>query len=159
MAFREAKFCMDLDQIRWTLLDGVITRKRKDDGPTEGQEVSVHQVTGVEKTSVTRVRRSRLARPATLFGAGLLALAGIIAAISWMAATLAAVLGAATLFWGLKRIQAKKEVLDAYRLIIPGTDPNEWVMVGSIPEIAGFVEAIKIELQEKGKQNRQTLPI
>ena len=157
MAYRQAKFCMDLNRVRWTLLEGVITRKKQDDGPTEGQELPIQQVMGVEKITVKRVRRSRLGWPVTLLGIGLLALSGLIATISWMAAIPGFAVGLACLHWGAKRIPPKTEVLDAHQIVIPGADPKDWVVVGSIAEVLGFIEGIQIELQEKEKQTQQAL--
>ncbi|MBI3894864.1 MAG: hypothetical protein HY313_02930 [Acidobacteria bacterium] len=157
MAYRQAKFCMDLDRVRWTLLEGVITRKKQDDGPLEGQEAPIQRVSGVEKITVKRVHRSPLAWPVTLFGIGLLVLSSIVLTIGWVAAILGSVVGLACLFWGVKRISPKTEVLDAHQIVIPGTNPNDWVVVGSISEVLGFIEGIKIELQEKEKQSQQTL--
>ena len=159
MANRQAKFCMDLDRIRWTLLEGIITRKKQDDGPMEGQEMPIQRVSGVEKITVTRVHRSHLAWPVTLFAIGLLVVSWVITTIWWVAAIPGFGIGLAGLFWGVKRIPPKTEVLDAYQIVIPGADPKDWVVVGSIREVLGFIEGIKIELQEKEKQAQQTLPV
>jgi len=156
MAYRQAKFCMDLNRVRWTLLEGVITRKKQDDGPAEGQELPIQQVMGIEKITVKRVRRSRLGWPVTLLGVGLLVISGVIATNSWMAAIPGFVVGLAGLLWGAKRIPPKTEDLDAHQIVVTGTNPKDWVVVGSISEVLGFIEGIKIELQEKEKQTLHT---
>src|SRR3989304_5034005 len=99
MAYREAKFCLDMNRIRWSLLEGVITRKNPHDGPTEGQELRIHQVTGVEETTVKRVHQSRLGWPVTLLAVGLLALSAWMASVWWAAALPGVVIGVLCLIW------------------------------------------------------------
>lgn len=123
----------------------------------EGQNLPIQQVTGIEKITVQRVHRSRLAWPVTLFAVGLLALFWVIADTSWVAAIPGFAVGLASLYWGIKRISPTTETLDAHQIIVPGTDPKDWVVVGSIAEVLGFIEGVKIELQEKEKQTSQTV--
>lgn len=155
MPYRQAKFCLDLNHIRWSLVEGVITRKTAQDGPTEGRELPISQVTRVEKTTFQRTVRSRFAWPVTLFALGLLALSIVLAVIWWPASLLGFGLGSLLLIWGIKRIPPQTETLDAYRLVAPVPDPDDWVLVGGIPEVEGFIAGIQAELEEKERQTQQ----
>ena len=157
MACRQAKYCLDMNHIRWTLLEGIITRKNPQDGPTEGQELPIQQVTGVEKTTVKRVHRSRLGWPVTLFSVALLALSAWMASVLGLAAIPGFAIGLLSLIWGAKRIPPRTENLEAYRIVAPIANPEDWVVVGSIPEVQGFMEGVKIEFQEKEGRTQQPL--
>lgn len=157
MPYRQAKFCLDVNKIRWTLLEGVITRKGQEDGPLEGQELPIEQVAAVEPTTVQRVYRSRLGWPVTLVAVALLALAVWIATFLWRVSVPFFVVGLLGLLWGAKRIAPQREVLEAHRIVAAVANPEEWVVVGSISEVKGFIEGVKIELQEKAKGAPQTV--
>lgn len=156
MPYQQAKFCLDRNQIRWTLLEGVITRKEPQDGPTEGMELPIQRVTAVEEIQVKRVYRSRLGWPTTLFGLGLLALFGWLASVSWIAATPGLLLGLLCFFWGAKRIPATTELMEGFQIVAPGTNPEQWRVVGAIPEVRGFIEGVRAELKEKEKSPAQS---
>ena len=147
MSGREAKFCLDRDKVRWVLLEGVINRKTDQDDPTGGENLPFTQLTGVEKTSVTRVRRSPLAWPAIYAGVAMLALFAWIATANWWLALPGILLGVVVLFWGLRRVSGQKEVLDAYQLLAPGTRPEDWLVIGSHLEVLGFVEGVRQEVE------------
>lgn len=155
MASRQAKYCLDVNFIRWSLVEGIITRKNPNDGPTEGQDLPIQQVEGIEKTTVQRVHRSRLGWPVTLFAAGLLALSAWAATISWLAALPGALLGMLCLVWGVKRIPPRTETLEAYRFLTPVGNPDDWVITGTIPEVEGFIGGVKAELEDKERQAQQ----
>ena len=155
MTYHQAKYCLDLNHIRWSLVEGIITRKNPHDAPTEGQDLPIQQITGVEKTTVQRVSRSRLGWPVTLFAVGLLALSAWTATISWLAAIPGGVVGILFLVWGVKRIPPRTEIIEAYRILTPAGNPDEWVVTGTIPEVAGFIAGVKAELEAKEKQAQQ----
>ncbi|OFV97917.1 MAG: hypothetical protein A3F68_01955 [Acidobacteria bacterium RIFCSPLOWO2_12_FULL_54_10] len=157
MASRPSKFCMDLDRNRWTLLDGVITRKTQNDGPMDGKTLSIDQVFGIEKTFVSRSEKSPLALPVVFFGVIVLLISWLIAMWWWVAAVPGFLIGVICLLWGLKKIFPKTHSVDAYKIIAPNTNPNEWMIVGSISEIMGFVEGVRTELQQKEKQAHQSV--
>ena len=149
MSYRQAKFCIDMNQRRWALLAGIITRKEPTDGPTDGRELSIEQVTAVEQVTVQRRRRSRLGWPTTLLALAILALAGWTATSYWPLAIPGFVVGLPLLYGGARRIPATTQVLEAYQIVAPGTNPEEWRVLGSIPEVRGFIEGVKAELKEK----------
>ena len=152
---RQAKYCLDLNFIRWSLVEGIITRKNPNDGPTEGQDLPIQQVTGVEKTTVRKVYRSRLGWPVTLFAVGLLALSAWVATFSWLAGLPGALLGMLCLVWGVKRIPPRAETIGAYRILTPVGNPDDWVLTGTIPEVEGFIGGVKAELAQKERQPQQ----
>lgn len=149
MPYRQAKFCIDRNHRRWSLLEGMITRKEPNDGPTEGAELPIQQVVSVEKTAVKRLHRSRLGWPVALVAVGILALSWWTATVWLVAAIPGFVVGFTLLYWGASRIRARTETLDAFQIVASGTKPEEWLLVGSNPEVLGFVEGVKIELKEK----------
>ncbi len=157
MSYRQAKFCLDVNKIRWSLLEGVITRKGQEDGPHDGQELSIEQVAAVEPTTVKRVQRSRLGWPVTYFAIALLLLATWIATFLWLLSVPFFGLGLLCLVWGAKRIPPQTEVLEAHRIVAAVANPEDWVVVGSISEVKGFIEGVRIELQEKAKGAQQTV--
>lgn len=154
MVYRQAKYCLDVDHIRWSLVEGIITRKNQEDGPTEGQELPIEQVTGIEKTTVQRVYRSRLGLPVTFFAMGLLALSAWAATIWWLAALPGALLGMLCLVWGVRRIPPRAETLGVYRIVTRVGNPDDWVVTGTIPEVEGFIGGVKAELQAKEKERQ-----
>jgi len=155
MPYQQAKFCLDLNHIRWSLVEGVLTRKTSQDGPTEGRELPIRQVTCIEKTTFQRTMRSRFAWPATLFALGLLALSVVLAMIWWPASLPGFAIGLPLLRWGVKRIPPQTETLEAFRLVAPAPNPEDWVLVGGIPEVEGFIAGIRAELEEKERQTQQ----
>lgn len=155
MPYRQAKYCLDVNFIRWSLVEGIITRTNPDQGPTEGQELPIQQLTGIEKTTVQRVHRSRLGWPVTFFALGLLALSAWAATIWWLAAVPGGIPGILLLIWGVKRIPPRTETVEAYRLLTPVGNPEEWVVTGTIPEVEGFIGGVKAELEEKERQAQQ----
>ena len=155
MAYRQAKYCLDQNFIRWSLVEGVITRKTAQDGPTEGQELSLSQVTRIEKTTFQRTRRARLAWPVTLFALGLLALSVVLAGIWWPASLAGFGIGFLLLVWGVRRIPPQTETLDAFRLVTAVPNPDDWIMVGAIPEVEGFIEGIKADWEENKRPSQQ----
>ena len=157
MPYQQAKFCLDRNQVRWTLLEGVITRKSPQDGPTEGKQLHIRQATAVEEIKVSKVYRSRLGWPATLLGLGLLALFGWFASFSWIAAIPGLLVGLLCLFWGARRIAPRTEEVGGFQIVAPGSEPAEWRLTGTIPEVRGFVEGVRSELQEKERQQAASL--
>lgn len=152
MAYQQAKYCLDVNFIRWSLVEGMITRKNPNDGPTEGQDLPIRQVTGIEKTTVQQVRRSRFGWPVTVFAVGLLALSAWAATIWWLAAVPGVAIGILLLVWGVKRIPPRAETLEAYRILTPVGNPDDWIVTGSIPEVEGFIGGVKAELEEKERE-------
>src|SRR3972149_11932508 len=76
MSGREAKFCLDRNQVRWVLLEGVINRKTPQDDPDKGMNLPVEKIQSIEKTQIVRRHQNPLAAPATLAGVLFLALSG-----------------------------------------------------------------------------------
>jgi hypothetical protein len=148
MSSRQAKFCQDRNKVRWVLLEGVINRKTPQDDPAKGKDLAVAQITGIEKTSIERVQRSPLARPAIYAGLVFLALGGGMAAVAWWWMLPGLILGAVTLFWGLQQSSGQKEVLDAYQIVASGTNPEDWRVIGSHEEVQGFIEGVRSAMQE-----------
>ena len=66
MGSQEAKFCLDRNQVRWVLLEGVINRKTQQDDPDKGMNLPVGQIQSIEKTSIERRHKNPLAGPAVL---------------------------------------------------------------------------------------------
>ena len=155
MAQWQAKYCLDENHIKWSLVEGVITRKDAQDGPMDGQVLPIQQITGIEKTTVQRTSRSSLAWPVTLVAAGLLAISAVLATIWWPAALPGFGVGVLLLIWGVTRIAPQTESLEAYRIIAPVSNPDDWVMVGGVAEVVGFIEGIKAELEEKERPAQQ----
>lgn len=147
MACRQGKFAIDQNKVRWTLLEGVITRKNYQDAPMAGKELPVSRVTAVEKVTVVQTQRSRWGVPVTLLAVGLLVLSW------WLWPTpvgiLAGLLGLVCFYWGTRRIPSRKVVLDGYQMVAPSVAPEDWLVVGSSVEVLGFVEGVKAELAEE----------
>jgi hypothetical protein len=147
MQTREAKYCLDRNNVRWVLLEGVINRKAPQDDPAGGQNLPVAQITSIEKTTIQRVRRSPLAKPALYAGVVLLVVFVWIASMSWLIAAPGLVLGALLFFWGLSRMSGEKEVMDAFQIVAPVQNPSDWLVVGTHSEVAGFVEGVRNEMR------------
>ena len=77
---------LPLPPLRSSLLAPIIPPKTPPAPPPPPQALPIQRVTGVEKTTLRRVSRSRLGWPVTLFAVGLLALSVWTATISWLAA-------------------------------------------------------------------------
>jgi hypothetical protein len=148
MASSQSKFCQDRNGIRWVLLEGMITRKTKQDDPAGGKNLPVDRVMSVEKTVVKRVNRSPLAWPAIYIACILLALTAWIFSleVSALLAIPTLLAGLWFLFWGLARIKGTEEVLDAYQLITNGQKLSDWIIVGSHEEVLGFIEGIRNDM-------------
>jgi len=147
MSGREAKFCLDRNQVRWVLLEGVINRKTKDDDPDKGMNLAVEKIQSIEKTQIVRRHKNPLAAPATLAGVVFLALSGWIARASWWLGLPGLVVGAIVLLWGLMRLSGTAEKLDAFQIVAAGTNPEDWYIVGSHHEVIGFVEGVRAEME------------
>ncbi len=143
MAHPPGKFCGDVNKVRWSLIDGTITRTITEGGIWNTAEVPVQQVMGIEKLTIEESRRAPLGVPVTLFAVALLAIAGLVGSIP------VGVIGALCLFWGVRMLPKQKISHEAHRLLGPGLDPKEWVLVGSGADIAGFVNAVQSELSQK----------
>jgi len=155
MTQRQAKFCLDQNFIRWSLVEGVITRKTNQDGPMDGRELPLSQVTRIEKTTLQRTVRSRLAWPVTLAALALLALSVGLAMIWWPVSLPGFAIGLLLLWWGVRRIPPQTETLGAYRLVASVPNPDDWILVGAVPEVEGFIAGVQAELEERERQARQ----
>ena len=145
MAHPPGKFCGDVKKVRWSLIDGTITRTTTVGGIWNTKEVPVQQVMGIEKLTVEESHRAPLGVPVTLFSVALLAIAGLAGSIP------VGVIGVLCLFWGVRMLPKQKVSHEAHRLLGPGLDPEEWVMVGSGGDIAGFLAALQSELSQKAE--------
>jgi hypothetical protein len=145
------KFCLDRNLVRWSLLNGIITRKVAADGPQEGRELPVHQVRGIEKTTFLKVERSRSGWLTALFGIAVVVLAWQID-FAPLRLTIG-VLGFASVYAGSQKIRPRREVHEAFRLVGPNLRPDEWIVVGSTPEVTGFVEAVRLESEANAQRN------
>ncbi len=157
MAQRQAKYCLDENHIKWSLVEGVITRKGAADGPHDGQTLPVSEVKAIEKTTIQRTHRSPLAKPVTLVGAAILVISLWLASVTWLAALPGLAFGLLLLVWGVKRIPAHTETVGAFRMVAPVANPDDWVMAGDqVPEVQGFIEGVRAEMAEKGHPAQQT---
>jgi|SRR5579885_666729 len=152
MAHSPGKFCLDGNLVRWSLLNGVITRKNKDDEPLAGKELPVRDITGIEKVTITKKRRLPFGWHGVVIGVALLALCIWISNLPGRAVT--GLIGIALLYWGAKRIPAITTVHEGYRIVAPGLSAEEWVVVGSMPEVLGFIEAVRSEIRQKNEAVR-----
>ncbi len=147
MPHSPGKFCIDRNLVRWTLINGVINRKTLQDPPAGGQDVPVRQVRAIQKTTVKKVERLPFGRTMVLLGVLLLA-------VAWWSMMVVVrvslgVAGLATLYSGAERMRARISYHDAYQLVIPGRKREEWLVVGSTPEILGFIEAVQSEITDE----------
>ncbi|HWP83620.1 MAG TPA: hypothetical protein VNN17_00385 [Terriglobia bacterium] len=152
MPGREAKFCIDRNQVRWVLLEGVINRKTPQDDPDKGLNLPVEQITAIEKTQVKKRHKNPLAKPAAAAGLLLLALFGWLATLSLWLGVPGLVAGLYALIWGLMRLPGTTETLDAYQIVAAGTHPEDWYIVGSHPEVEGFIAGLRRELEHLRNQ-------
>jgi hypothetical protein len=144
MPHAPGKFCIDRDLVRWTLIEGVINRKTNQDDPRGGQNLPVEQVRGIERTTIKRKERKPLGRPLLLIAVLLLVAAW---SSNYMALRFAIGLaGLACLYSGAERMRTKVRVEEAFRLVIPGRNTDEWTVVGVTPEIMGFLGAVEAEI-------------
>jgi hypothetical protein len=153
---RESKYCLDENHIKWSLVEGVITRKNKEDGPHDGQTLPVSEIKAIEKTQMHLVRRSALGKPVALIGLAILGLSLLLISVSWLAAAPGFVLGLLALVWGVKRIPAQTETIGAFRMVASVPNPDDWIMAGEVPEVEGFLDGVKAEMAaEAAKQPAQ----
>ncbi len=143
MAHPPGKFCGDVNKVRWSLIDGTLTRTTTEGGIWNTTELPVQQVMGIEKLTIEESHRSPLGVPVTLFAAALLAIAGLVGSIP------IGVIGVIGLVWGVRMLPKQKVTHEAHRLLGPGLDPEEWVMVGSGADVVGFLDALQSELSQK----------
>lgn len=146
MSGREAKFCIDRNRVHWVLVEGVINRKTPQDDPDKGLNLAVERITSIEKTQVERQHKNPLAKPASVAGIAILALFGWLATVSLWVAIPGLIAGAIALLWGLKRLSGTSEKLDAFQLLAPGTNPQDWCIVGSHLEVTGFIAGVRAEM-------------
>jgi hypothetical protein len=152
MAGREAKFCLDRNQVRWVLLEGVINRKTPQDDPDKGMNLPVSKIQRIEETVIERQHKNALAAPASFAGLLVLALSGWIASSSLWLGLPGLILGALVLIWGLRRISGSREKLGSYQIIAAETTPQDWLIVGSHHEVVGFIEGLRAELERARRQ-------
>ena len=138
------KFCIDRNLVRWNLLNGMITRKTVNDGPLDGQEVAASRVTALEPATFKKVERQPYGRAMILIGVALLGLAWW--SLSLPLRVILGLAGLLLLYGGVERSRARVTIYDAFRIVIPGHDAAEWTVVGSTPEVMGFVEGIQAEM-------------
>ena len=143
MAHAPGKFCGDVKKVRWSLIAGTLTRTTTEGGIWNTTEMPVQQVMGIEKLTIEESRRAPLGVPVTLFAVALLAIAG------WAGSIPVGVIGMLCLFWGVRMLPKQKVSHEAHRLLGPGLDPKEWVLVGSGADVAGFLDALQSELSQK----------
>ena len=147
MSGRQAKFCLDRNQVRWVLLDGVINRKTPQDDPDKGLNLPVEQVRSIERTQIERRNKNPLARPATVGGIVILILSVWLSTITVWLGVPGLLVGAFALLWGLKRLGGSSERLDAFQIVAAGTNPEDWYVVGSHLEVLGFIEGVQTEIR------------
>jgi hypothetical protein len=152
MSDREAKFCLDRNQVRWVLLEGVINRKTQQDDPAAGMNMPVSKIQSIEKASIERHSKSLVAAPAVITGLVLLALFGWLATVSIWAGVPGLIVGAIVLIWGLRRISGTTERIDAFQLVVPGIRPEDCYIVGSHHEVVGFIEGVRKEMEQAHRQ-------
>ena len=145
----QSKYCLDENHIKWSLVEGVITRKTAHDGPQDGQTLPLSQIKAIEKTQITLTKRSPLGKPVTLLGVIILALSLWLATVSWLLAAPGLVVGLLVFLRGVKRIPAHTETLGAFRIVAPVQNPDDWVMAGSdVPEVQGFIDGVKTDMAQ-----------
>jgi hypothetical protein len=76
--------------------------------------------------------------------------------IWWPASLPGFAIGLLLLVWGVRRISPQTETLGAFRLVAQVPNPDDWIMVGAVPEVEGFVEGIKAELEANQRPAQQT---
>ena len=145
----EAKYCLDQKHIKWSLVEGVITRKGAQDGPDDGQELPVSRIQAIEKTQVQLTHRSPLGLPVAIIGLVMAGLSLLIGSYSWLLAAPWILFGLMLFVWGVKRIPAHTETIGAFRLVAQVPNPEDWVLAGEVPEVQGFVDGIKSDMAEQ----------
>jgi len=155
MEGRQAKYCLDENHIKWSLVEGVITRKGAQDGPHDGQTLPVSEIKAIERTEVRHTHRSSLGWPVTLAGVLFLGLSIGLATWSWLAAAPVLVLGLLLLIWGIKRIPARTEIRGGFRFVAPVANPDAWVMAGDVPEVRGFIDGVKAEMAWQSQREQE----
>ena len=143
---RESKYCLDQNHIKWSLVEGVITRKGAQDGRHDGQTLPTSQIKAIEKTEIHLTHRSPLGWPVTLIGLVILGLSFWITWVSWLAAAPGLVIGLLVLLWGVKRIPAHTETIGSFRLVAEVENPDDWIMAGEVPEVQGFIDGVKADM-------------
>jgi len=126
------------------LIQGVINRKTLQDPPTGGKEVPVQAVRAIQRTSVREVKRPP-------FGRAMILCAAVLLAAAWHSTFLlirgvAGLAGLVFLYWGAERMRARVSFQDAFQLVIPGQRSEDWLVVGSTPEILAFIDSINPEI-------------
>ena len=154
MESREAKYCLDQKHIKWSLVEGIITRKGAQDGPHDGQTLPVSQIKAIEKTQIQIAHRSSLGWPVTLIGLVVLGLSFWIALGSPLAAAPGLAFGLLLLVWGVKRIPAQTETIGAFRMVAPVQNPDDWIMAGEVPEVQGFLDGVKADMAVENRQKQ-----
>ena len=152
MPHAPGKFSIDQNFTRWSLMNGILTRKGPHDGPTDWKELPVKNISALEETTFRTVKRLPLAWPAVFVGIGLLVLA--VAANSWPARAVAASFGMLSTAWGIRRISPMVTIHQAYRIIAPGINADEWTVVGVTPETRGFIDALKAQCAQTQEVTR-----
>jgi hypothetical protein len=147
MAGREAKFCLDRNQVRWVLLEGVINRKTPQDDPDKGMNLPITKIQSIQETFIERRHNNPLAKPAVFAAILLLAISGWLTTYSLWAGVPGLILGALVLIWGMMRLSGSTEKLTSYQILASGTNPQEWLVVGSHHEVVGFIEGLRNEVE------------
>jgi hypothetical protein len=155
MSSREAKSCLDRNQVRWVLLEGVINRKTSQDDPDKGLNLPVANIQSIETRQIERRTKNPLAGPATALAIVILAVSGWIAtSVFWLGVPGLAI-GAIVLIWGLMRLSGSTERLDAFQIVASGTNPEDWYIVGSHLEVQGFINGVRAEVEAKQSAARR----
>ena len=158
MGRHEAKYCLDQKHIKWSLVEGVITRKNAQDGPHDGQTLPVAAIQGIERTQLQVTHRSPLGWPVTLMGLAIVGLSLWMGSGSWLLAAPGLVLGLLLLVWGVKRIPAHTETIAAFRIVAPVQNPGDWVMAGDVPEVVGFLDGVRADMAEQDRHEQPARP-
>ena len=151
---RESKYCLDENHIKWSLVEGVITRKNKEDGPHDGETLPVSQIKAIENTQIKITTRSPLGRPVAIFGLIVLVLSFWIGSMSRLAGAPGLVLGLLALIWGIKRIPAQTRTIGAFRIVAPVPNPDHWIMAGEVPEVQGFIDGVKADMAVENRHEQ-----
>ena len=155
----QSKYCLDENHIKWSLVEGVITRKSAQDGPHDGQTLPISKIKAIEKTEIQVTHRSSLGWPVTLIGLAILGLSFWIAVGSWLTAAPGFVFGLLLLVWGVKRIPAHTETIGSFRLVAPVENPDDWIMAGDdVPEVVGFIDGIKADMAQGDRHEQPSRP-
>ena len=148
----QSKYCLDQNHIKWSLVEGVITRKGAQDGPQDGQTLPISQIKAIEKTEIQVTHRSALGWPLTLIGLAIVGLSIWIGSASWLVAAPGIVFGLLVLVRGVKQIPAHTETIGSFRLVAPVPNPDLWIMAGEVPEVQGFIDGVKADMAGESQQ-------